>query len=258
MLRKYPRTRHLAGSRLQSGDHDLSVVNFADVRGRHVVVEEKLDGANCGLSFDADATLRLQSRGHHLTGGPRERHFAPLKRWAASIEGPLFDAIGDRYVVYGGWLYAKHTVFYDALPHYFMEFDVLDTATETFLDTPRRRALLAAVPIVSVPVLWAGEPRCATDLTHHVGPSTCATVEVAANLRRTADRYRLDPAAVAADTDATGRMEGLYLKVEQDGVVVDRLKWVRDDFTAHILSTDTHWLERPIVPNGLAAGVASF
>lgn len=252
MLRKYPRTRHLAGSRLQSGDHDLSVAPFDQIRGRHVVVEEKVDGANCGLSFDADANLRLQSRGHHLTGGPRERHFDRLKQWAATIADPLFDAIGDRYVVYGEWCYAKHTVFYDALPHPFLEFDVLDTTTGAFLDTPGRRAVLAGLPIEPVPVLWAGEPHRLADVTRHVGPSRCATVDVATNLRRTAERYGLDPAAVAAATDATGRMEGLYLKLEHGGVVVDRLKWVRADFTAQILSTDTHWLDRPIVPNGLA------
>ncbi|NUR26215.1 MAG: DNA ligase, partial [Catenulispora sp.] len=43
---KYPRTPHLAGSRLQPGDHDLAQVPFEHVRGRHLVVEEKLDGAN--------------------------------------------------------------------------------------------------------------------------------------------------------------------------------------------------------------------
>ncbi|WP_239080753.1 ATP-binding protein [Paractinoplanes brasiliensis] len=46
MLTKYPRTPHLAGSRLQPGDEDLSQTPFAEPAGRHLVVEEKLDGAN--------------------------------------------------------------------------------------------------------------------------------------------------------------------------------------------------------------------
>ena len=82
-LRKYPRTHHLAGSRLQPGDDDLTAAPFADLVGRYVVIEEKLDGANAGLSFSADGALRLQSRGHFLTGGLRERHFALFKQWAA-------------------------------------------------------------------------------------------------------------------------------------------------------------------------------
>ncbi len=128
MLRKYPRTPHLAGSRLQPGDDDLDQVPFADLAGRYLVVEEKLDGANSAVSFDADGALLLQSRGHYLTGGPRERHFAPFKAWAASVAPWLWPVLGDRYIVYGEWLYAKHTVFYDALPHYFCEFDVLRPA----------------------------------------------------------------------------------------------------------------------------------
>ena len=55
MLLKYPRTPHLEGSRLQPGDHDLVSVPFADLAGRFLVVEEKLDGANSAISFDAGA-----------------------------------------------------------------------------------------------------------------------------------------------------------------------------------------------------------
>ena len=59
---KYPRTRHLEGSRLQTGDlgDDKPV---AELRGLPLVIEEKVDGANAGLSFAADGTPRLQSRG---------------------------------------------------------------------------------------------------------------------------------------------------------------------------------------------------
>ena len=73
-LKKYPRTPHLEGSRLQPGDEDLSQVSFSYIRGKYLVVEEKVDGANSGISFGKDGTLLLQSRGHYLTGGYRERH----------------------------------------------------------------------------------------------------------------------------------------------------------------------------------------
>ena len=51
---KYPRTPHIEGSRLQPGDEDLSQIPFDAIRGRHLVVEEKCDGANSAVSFDAD------------------------------------------------------------------------------------------------------------------------------------------------------------------------------------------------------------
>jgi hypothetical protein len=53
-------------------------------------------------------------------------------------------------------------------------------------------------------------------------------------------------------------MEGLYIKVESDGVVHDRLKFVRADFVTRIVQSETHWQDRPIVPNQLAAGVDLF
>ncbi|MGH9763171.1 MAG: RNA ligase family protein, partial [Blastocatellia bacterium] len=134
-LLKYPRTQHIEGSRLQPGDEDLDSVSFEVLKSKPIVVEEKLDGANSGISFGTDGRLYLQSRGHFLDGGPREKHFALFKTWANTHKRALWEALGSRYVMYGEWLYAKHTVFYDRLPHYFMEFDLLDIQKREFLST---------------------------------------------------------------------------------------------------------------------------
>ena len=66
---KYPRTRHLEGSREQVGDEDLKCVKFSEIQGKYLVLEEKVDGANCGVSFGRDGKMYLQSRGHFLNGG---------------------------------------------------------------------------------------------------------------------------------------------------------------------------------------------
>ncbi|GAA2593600.1 RNA ligase family protein [Actinomadura fulvescens] len=247
MLHKYPRTRHIEGSRLQPGDHDLAAVPFREIAGRYLVVEEKLDGANAGISFSAEGELRLQSRGHYLTGGPRERQFGPLKAWAASVRHRLWPRLGDRYVLYGEWLYAKHTMFYDALPHYFCEFDVLDRHDGTFLSTARRRELLAGTPVVSVPVLHEGPLPDLASLTALTGPSTCRTAGW-----RDALRAAAAGGAACEGTDRSDDMEGLYIKVEEDGLTVDRFKWVRPSFLTAISESGTHWQDRPIVANGLA------
>ncbi|MER7791146.1 RNA ligase family protein [Streptomyces sp. NPDC097640] len=251
MIRKYPRTPHLQGSRLQPGDEDLAAVPFAEIAGRYLVVEEKLDGANAAISFTPDGELRLQSRGHFLTGGPRERHFSPFKAWAALVRDLLWPRLGSRYVLYGEWLYAKHTVYYDALPHYFNEFDVLDRDEDVFLSTARRRELLEGLPVHSVPVLRTGPLAGLDALTAFVGPSTCRTEGWRAALRETAEAGGLDPGRVAAETDSSDFMEGLYVKVEEDGVVAGRYKWVRPGFLTSVLDSGTHWLDRPIVPNRL-------
>ncbi|MEM7394405.1 MAG: RNA ligase family protein, partial [Verrucomicrobiota bacterium] len=170
-IHKYPRTRHVRGSRLQDGDEDLKTMPFKELIGRHVVVEEKVDGANSGISYDENWNQHLQSRGHFLVGGGRERHFDLMKQWAATIADPLLEALEDRYVMFGEWLYAKHTVFYDRLPHYFMEFDILDTRTETYLSTDRRRDLLNGLEITPVLVLFEGVLDSFEQLTDLLGPS---------------------------------------------------------------------------------------
>jgi hypothetical protein len=258
-LRKYPRTPHLAGSCLQPGDADLSQVSFGQLRGRELIVEEKLDGANCAVSFDGSGKVWLQSRGHWLSGGPRERHFEQFKRWAAVHTGALYGVLGSRYVMYGEWLVAKHTVFYDALSHYFYEFDVYDRETGVFLDTDRRHTLLAGVPVVHVPVLFQGRVDSAEALLGLLGPSLYKSAQWREVLVAVAEAAGQDPNLVATQTDPSDQAEGLYVKDEADGVVVARYKWVRGDFASAILAANGevagHWLDRPKLANGLSDGV---
>src|SRR5262249_8985214 len=150
--------------------------------------------------------LQLQSRGHYLTGGPRERHFDLFKQWANAQTDAFFDALGDRYVMYGEWLYAKHTGFYDALPHYFMEFDVLDLHTGEFLDTPNRARLLRGVPIVPVLVLFAGILESADALRAMIEHSHFITDRATHRLRELAARYGLDGDRIVQETDVSEQM----------------------------------------------------
>jgi ATP-dependent RNA circularization protein (DNA/RNA ligase family) len=158
-IRKYPRTRHISGSRLQPGDYGLENVPIDVLAGKHVVVEEKMDGANCGFHFDATGTPLLQSRGHYLRRGTRERQFDLFKQWIMTHATGFHDRIGDRYLIYGEWLHAKHCIYYDQLPHFFLEFDILDLETDEFLDTRQRKELLGSLPIVSVAVPRGGRSR---------------------------------------------------------------------------------------------------
>lgn len=61
---KYPRTRHIEGSRLQVGDM-ADDKPIKDLAGQPLIVEEKLDEANSAVSFGTDGSLLLQSRGHY-------------------------------------------------------------------------------------------------------------------------------------------------------------------------------------------------
>lgn len=257
-LLKYPRTRHIEGSRLQPGDEDLSSVPWDELAELPLVIEEKVDGANSAISFDDAGRLLLQSRGHYLTGGAREKHFAFFKTWATTHQTAIRERIGCRYVVYGEWLYAKHTIYYDELPHYFLEFDVFDRHTGQFLATERRQELLRGLPIASVPVIHTGRHLELTHVTSLVTHSRFKSSAWQEHLRATASEQSLDPDRVVRETDPSSLSEGLYIKHEDAGAVLGRYKYVRASFLTTVLDSGTHWLQRPIVPNELADGIDLF
>lgn len=253
-LVKYPRTRHVEGSRRQAGD-DATDHKLATLAGQPVVATEKLDGANCAVSFTTDGRLLLQSRGHYLTGGPRERHFALFKTWTNMHAPALFSALGSRFVMYGEWLYAKHTVFYDRLPHYFVEFDLLDREAGVFLSTAARREVLYGLPVVPAPRLHNGPVSRLADLDRLVGPSLYKSAAWRDALVRAAEASGSRPDHVARQTEDSDLAEGVYLKQEAGGRVIERAKYVRADFVQAIATADDHWQSRPILPNALAPGI---
>ncbi|MCH1997773.1 RNA ligase family protein, partial [Achromobacter xylosoxidans] len=238
-LFRYPRTPHLEGSRLQEGDHGHDHVPYRELRGLRLVVEEKLDGANTGISFSPAGDLLLQSRGHYLAGGGRERQFNFIKAWAQAHAGWLLQRLEDRYVMYGETLSKKHSVFYDALPHHFFEFDVLDRRAGQFLSTAARRELLAGGPVLSVPVLYDGlAPARLADLKALLRPSLAKTARWRDAFEATVRREGQDLALAWKQCDKSDLSEGLYLKVEADGQTLGRYKWVRADFVQAILASE--------------------
>ena len=257
-LCKYPRTRHIEGSRLQPGDEDLEAVPFSELMGSHFIVEEKMDGANAGISFDEDGSLYLQSRGHYLTGGAREAHFDLFKQWGHYLAPCLWEAIGSRYLIYGEWLYAKHTIFYDQLPHYFMEFDIFDREEEVFLSTERRKELLGGAPLVSVRILHAGELDTLKSLVSLLDISAFISEQHREHLISQCLARNIDEHRVLGETDSSQTMEGLYIKTEKGGIVTGRYKYVRASFLTAVAQSESHWLDRPIVPNLLAQGADIF
>lgn len=255
-LLRYPRTLHLQGSRLQPGDSADDQMPLSALAGRHVVIEEKLDGANAGISFSEGGDLLLQSRGHYLAGGHGERQFNLFKVWAAAHESRLLGLLQDEYVLYGEWLYAKHSVWYDRLPHYFAEFDIYERRSGRFLSTPRRHAMLAGTPVLPVPVLYAGPmPTQPKMLWKLVTQSLAKSMQWRSAFDAAVQREGLPLELTWKQTDKADQSEGLYLKVEDEEHVLARYKLVRHSFTQTILDADSHHAKRPILPNQLDQGV---
>lgn len=250
MFIKYPRTPHLAGSRLQKGDTSDDQVPVESLTQGTLIWEEKLDGANSGVSF-VDSELQLQSRGHVLTGGFREAQFNMFKQWGAAYEVDFYEILGERYIMYGEWCYAKHTVFYDNLPHYFNEFDIYDKEKNIWLDTDTRHKMLEGSNIVSVPVLYKGMLK-SKDIQTLLKPSLYKTNNWRNALTSQAVYHKIDPEQAAKETENSDLSEGLYIKQEDNGQVIGRYKFVRPDFLQTILDSGSHWAARPILPNLLS------
>jgi hypothetical protein len=147
------------------------------------------------------------------------------------------------------------TVFYDQLPHFFLEFDVLDLETDAFLSTPARRELLAGLPLVPVPVLHEGEIATPAALRRLIARSLYKSAGWRERLAEAVAAGGHHAGFVEKQTDASDLAEGLYIKVEEGARVTGRFKYVRRDFFSTVLDSASHWQSRPILPNQLAPGV---
>ena len=217
---KFPSTPHLA----LLGDADVrhDKVMTASERNeflRHEsVVEEKIDGANLGISFDFDGNIRAQNRGAYLEL-PGSGQWKKLAEWLTPRTETFFEHLFDRYILFGEWCYARHTVFYDRLPDWFLGFDIYDREKSRFLSCGRRDELFRTIRIYPVPIIRCG----------HFTLSELSELLLQSML---------------GDHPA----EGICLRSDRGGWLVQRAKLV---YPAFIQSIEQHWSRKNIEPNQL-------
>lgn len=217
---KFPSTPHLAtlaGIDIR-GDKVLSESERDEFLQHDLVVEEKVDGANLGISFDSEGNIRAQNRGAYLHL-PGSAQWKKLGDWLAPRTDTLFEHLSDHFILFGEWCYAKHSVFYDRLPDWFLGFDVYDKKFGQFLSSGHRDALLMKMSIAQVPALAHGH---------------FAYMEVQNFL--STSKLSDQPA------------EGIYLRFDQGDWLAQRAKLVRPAF---IQAVEQHWSRSAISPNRL-------
>ncbi len=214
---RFPHTPYLAWLDKGSPRDDklLSPNEVTALLAGDVVVEEKLDGANVGLSLAPNGSLRAQNRGQYLAE-PHSGQFAHLPAWLAQHGEPLRAVLNANLVLFGEWCAARHSLDYAALPDWFLLFDVYDRSAGRFWSSSRRNALAQAAGLVTVPQVLSGK-------------TTLAALKQ--RLAATSSRYREGP------------LEGVVIRRESPEWCEARAKLVRPDFTQTI---DTHWRKRPI------------
>lgn len=230
---KYPRTPHLFGSKGTDDDkHLCESKSLAFLADDSLIVEEKIDGTNVGLHFSKEGELVLQCRGHLITEGMHPQYDL-FKQWAAVKRPLLEDRLSDRYILFGEWVYAMHSVHYQQLPHYFFEFDIYDKQLATFISLERRLTILDGAGVPTVPVVHKGSVS-REQLSKLIGPSSYGSQFENPLTHRTDDL-----------------MEGLYLRTEANNAVTGRAKVVRPEFVEKIKQS-THWQHKEMKPNLLA------
>lgn len=172
-----------------------------------------------GISL-RDNKLCAQNRSHYVTS---EYHpqFKHLDKWLHQHAGVLWEILqSDRYILYGEWCYAKHSIPYTTLSDWFTAFDIFDRLENKFFSRSRLESTLKDTGIAVIPLIMKG---------------SFSNIEALKQLIQTKSRYY------------DGPVEGIVVRVNDsdDEFVETRGKIVRSDF----LSGDTHWSKYGCSPN---------
>lgn len=214
---RFPSIPHLAwlgGGDVPRDDKLLSSAEAQLLLAGKVVVEEKLDGANLGVSLDTDNRLRVQNRGQYLVE-PYAGQFSRLPGWLAQHNIGIRKVLTPDIILFGEWCAARHSLYYSALPDLYLLFDVYDFSVRRFWSTVRRNFLAKKAGLVTV-------PQIACDHT-----SVAALKRIVLN---TPSLYR-----------AGQSLEGVVVRRETAEWCDVRAKLVNPNFTQDI---NTHWRKR--------------
>tara|TARA_R110002167_G_scaffold51814_3_gene149934 strand:- start:6327 stop:7016 length:690 start_codon:yes stop_codon:yes gene_type:complete len=214
---RFPHTPHLAwlGEGEPRDDKVLSRQETVSFLEGPVVVEEKLDGANIGISLDSSGSLRVQNRGQYLQA-PYKGQFSRLNAWLGQYDPILTELLTLDMILFGEWCAAKHSLEYTDLPDWFLLFDVYDKAQKRFWSSSRRNELAKQAGLAMVPQMMREEVTL-SDLKHLLVERDSV--------------YRAGP------------LEGLVIRRENEAWCEERAKLVRADFTQGM---GEHWRRRQI------------
>jgi hypothetical protein len=207
---KHARTVHLPWSPGATAD-DIELGDLKGFAGHEVVVTEKADGENTSVYRDHVHARSIDSKYH------------PSRERVKKLQAEVGWEIPEGWRVVGENMQAKHAIYYDALPSYFLVFAVFNERNEclSWDETLEWAELLG---LATVPVLYRGP---------------------------------WDEEAVKACWTGESRLGG-----KQEGYVVrvaDRIpyrdwqrqvaKYVRQ---GHVLEGSEHWAHEEMTPNKLA------
>ena len=203
---KYSRTKHFPWSEGVTND-DKIITDLNQFEGQEVVCSVKMDGENQSLMREYYYARSLDSNNH------------PSRNWVKGLWGSIRHDIPDKWRICGENLYAKHSIFYDDLPSYFMVFNIWneENVCLSWDDTLDYCYLLNLVP---VKVIYRG----------------VFDINIINKLH-----LQLDPE----------KDEGFVMRLSDSFKYTDFSKYVVKWVRANHVNTDEHWSSQKIVPNNL-------
>lgn len=215
---KFPSTPHIFNNTNIDirNDKIMPHSESEDMLSNKIIIEEKIDGANLGISFDENGDLILQNRGKILTS-PMTGQWIGISNWINERVDCLFDTISNRFIIFGEWCFAKHSIYYDKLPDFFLGFDIFDKKEKIFLNRKDRNILFKKCKITPVPLVAIG--RFTPAEIHNMIITSAFSSEIS---------------------------EGVYIKQENEKSVIKRAKLVRENFIQNI---EEHWSKKSIIKN---------
>lgn len=211
---KYNRTFHFPFSKGATND-DKIASNISSVIGSEIIITEKLDGSN--TSLEANGCF---ARTH--SGPPVHPSFDGLKALHASIK----HKIPVETQLFGEWCFAKHSIFYNDLPSYFMIFNVRDMKNNSWSSWEEVELWAKEIEVNTVPVLFKGK------------------VNSEIELQKMIESFMIQPSKCG------GIIEGVVVRVaydfEEQCFSNNVFKYVRAN---HVDPNNDHWIHNEIIRN---------
>lgn len=138
--------------------------------GDHIIVQEKIDGANFSIRYDEDAnSIKAFSRKKPLD---LSNNLRGAWEWSQRLnENLIKDVLGNTLVLFGEWL-CSHTIVYpdDKYQNAYF-YDVWNTETEKYLTQDKVKDIVERLGLNYVPVFYEGEFISWEHLKQFVGRS---------------------------------------------------------------------------------------
>ena len=228
---KFPKIPHLVNLGAATRDDKILSSNETKLwfdNSYTFLIEEKIDGANIGVWIYADEDgyeinpitkekqkkycnyqIMIQNRSHYINQH-YHKQFEKIHLWLEKHKYELYNLlIPNETILYGEWVYAKHSISYNQLPEYFIAYDLYSTSKQTFHSKSQFLSEMNehASTITLVPILYEGNKLSSLQqiIDFVNGPSMFST---------------------------TDNREGIVVRVHKKDELIMKCKIVREHFIA--------------------------